>query len=123
MPLCTGAMEEVSKHLQQCDNKATAEQLRKELQSLAGQWSTLKQSEADAYSDSSEQNDSDSGESESHQEIPVIPSSSGTASRKACPLCCYKVLNDLSLFTDAYKNTGPAYKLLLTFPASQVACE
>lgn len=116
-------MEEVSKHIQQFDNKDTAEQLRTELQSLAGQWSTLKQSVADAYSGCSGQNDSDSGESESDQEIPALPCSSSTASCKACPLCCYKVLHDLSLFTDAYKNIGLTYKLLLTLPVSQVACE
>ena len=42
---------------------------------------------------------------------------------KACPLCCYKVLLKLNLFTDAYKSIGLAYKLLLMLPVSQVACE
>ena len=112
LPSCTGAMEEVSKHHQQFDNKATAEQLRTELQSLAGQWSTLKQSVADAYSVSTGQNDSANGESESDPEIPAIPCSSSRAC-KACPLCCYKVLHDLSFFMDAYKNIGLAYKFLL----------
>lgn len=123
LPSCTGAMEEVSKHLQQFDKEATAEQLRTELQSIAGQWSTLKQSLGDAYSACFDQNDSDSSESESGQDTTAIPCSSSTASCKSCPLCCYKVLHDLSLFTDAYKNIGLAYKLLLTLPVSQVACE
>ena len=44
---------------------------------------------------------------------------------KDCPLCCFKTLLklNLELFTEAYKSIGLAYKLLLTLPVSQVACE
>ena len=55
--------------------------------------------------------------SEQHEEH------SSTESCKNCPVCCYKVLLKLDLFTDAYKGIGLAYKLLLTLPVSQVACE
>lgn len=97
------------------DDGITAEQLRTELRSLGEQWSTLKQSVANAYT---LQEDI---EHESEEDNETLTST--CKSCKACPLCCYKVLLKLNLFTDAYKSIGLAYKLLLTLPVSQVACE
>ena len=109
-----GAMEELHGRLLRFDDGITAEQLRTELQSFGQQWSTLKQSVADAYT-VKEQNDSDQEQ--------VGTTESTCKSCKDCPLCCYKVLLQLNLLTDAYKSIGLAYKLLLTLPVSQVQCE
>ena len=80
-----------------------------------GQWSTLEQSVADAYSVIKEDNDSDQEQ--------VGTTVSTCKSCRDCPLCCYKVLLQLNLLTDAYKSIGHAYKFLLTLPVSQVQCE
>ena len=124
----SGSMEELHKYLLRFDDGVTAEQLRTELRSLGAQWSTLKKSIEDAYttvSCSRQKDDQDShSESEAEQDGNRKTISSSTCkSCTACPLCCYKVLLKLNLFTDAYKSIGLAYKLLLTLPVSQVACE
>ena len=109
----SGAMEQLHKYLVRFDADISA-QLRTELQSLADQWPTLKQSISDVYK---LQEDSDD-EPGSEKRIENL----SHESCKGCPLCCYKGLLNLNLFTDAYKSIGLAYKLLLTPPVSQVAC-
>ena len=74
---------------------------------------TLKKSVADAYTVQ------ESSDSESENNC----NTSSKESCKECPLCCYKMLLKLNLLTDAYKSIALAYKLLLTLPVSQVACE
>ncbi|KAJ8042673.1 hypothetical protein HOLleu_09490 [Holothuria leucospilota] len=46
--------------------------------------------------------------------------SSSSDSCKDCPICCYKVLLNLNLLTDAYKSIGLTYELLLTLTVWQV---
>ena len=75
-----GAMEELHGRLLIFDDGITAEQLRTELQSFGQQWSTLKQSVADAYT-VKEDNDSDQEQ--------VGTTESTCKSCKDCPLCCY----------------------------------
>ncbi|PIK53410.1 hypothetical protein BSL78_09693 [Apostichopus japonicus] len=43
--------------------------------------------------------------------------------RRPSSMSAQDVLFKLNLFTDAYKSIGLAYKLLVTLPVSQVACE
>ena len=115
IPMASGSMEQLHKHLLRFDDDVTAEKLREELRSFREQWSTLNQSISDAYTvqDYSDSEDEPDGET----------SSNTCKTCKACPLCCYKVLLKLNLLTDAYKSIGLAYKLLLTLPVAQVACE
>lgn len=42
---------------------------------------------------------------------------------KNCPICCYLLLSQYNLLTDAYHIIGLGYKFLLTLSISQVACE
>ena len=116
LPSCVGAMEELSRHIKRFDVDATPEQLGRELRSFAEQWPTLRLSIGEEYSGCSGQ----MSDNESDEEMQCPDS---TVSCRNCPICCYKVLHDLRLFTDSYKTVGLAYKLLLTLPVSQVACE
>ncbi|CDQ90049.1 unnamed protein product, partial [Oncorhynchus mykiss] len=42
---------------------------------------------------------------------------------KNCPICCYLLLSQYNLLTDAYHIIGLGYKFLLTLSIPQVACE
>ena len=42
---------------------------------------------------------------------------------KNCLVCCYQILRQFNLLTDAYHVIGLAYKFLLTLSITQVACE
>jgi len=59
-------------------------------------WVTLKQSNADAYV---VQEDSDNELEDSTNPLSITCNSC-----KPCPVCCYKALLKLNLFTDAYKS-------------------
>ncbi|PIK34269.1 hypothetical protein BSL78_28908 [Apostichopus japonicus] len=108
----SGAMEQLHIYLLTFDDAATAERLQTR---TAKPWRTVVNTETikDAYT---LQEESD-GESEQDRE------SFSSESCKDCPLCCYKVLPKLNLFTVAYKSIGLAYRLLLTLPVSQGICE
>ena len=45
------------------------------------------------------------------------------SSCKDCPVCCYRILSQYNLLTDAYHILGLAYKFLLTLSVTQVAYE
>ena len=45
------------------------------------------------------------------------------SSCKDCPICCYRVLKQYNVLTDAYHIIGLAYKFLLTLSVTQVECE
>lgn len=110
------SMEELHKHLLRFNDDATAEELRTEFQNFVELWPTLKQSVVDVYP--AENPDENHDDNDLRSDMP-----STCDSCKACPLCCYKVLLKLNIFSDAYRSIGLAYKFLLTLPVSQVACE
>lgn len=42
---------------------------------------------------------------------------------KNCAFCCYKLLIEYSLYSDAYQRLKMAYTYLICLPTTQVACE
>ena len=102
----SGAMEELQKYLVRFDDSITAKELLTELRSLGEQWIVTLTVNSKRSSNI-------------FQVLVLLICSSC----QACPLCCYKVLLKLNLFTDAHKSIVLAYKLLSTLPVSQVACE
>lgn len=116
--------EELSKKLLKFDDKATPENIRKELISLADNWDTIKKSSLEAYSIEEQQEvlDEEEGFVE-EEENDLISSTKLCNSCQNCCICCYRLLQRYNLLTGSYSSLGLAYKYLLTLSFTQVACE
>ncbi|KAJ8386345.1 hypothetical protein AAFF_G00174420 [Aldrovandia affinis] len=111
------ALQDLSKCLVKFDSRATVENLQSELKNFAGQWDRLKASHMEEYNTRTVE-DGSAGE---EQETDIVNKS--CASCRNCPLCCFQVLRQFNMLSDAYHILGLAYKYLLTLSLTQVACE
>ncbi|KAJ8346852.1 hypothetical protein SKAU_G00282530 [Synaphobranchus kaupii] len=110
------ALQELSKCLLKFDSRATVANLQSELTSLAEQWNRLKRSCFDEYTTRTMEDGP-----EGDDEVEMVNKS--CSSCKDCSVCCYRILRQYNLLTDAYHILGLAYKFLLTLSITQVACE
>lgn len=117
------AMKELSKCLLEFDEHATVEALQAELISLAQQWERLKQSALEEYNTRAAAASDESGEGFEDPDESVELVSRSCSTCKNCPICCYLLLSQYNLLTDAYHIIGLGYKFLLTLSITQVACE
>ena len=99
------------------DDRATEAELQSELKSLARQWDRLKSSVFDEYTTKT----TEPGPEDAEDEAEIVYKK--CSSCKDCPICCYRVLKQYNLLTDAYHIIGLAYRFLLTLSVTQVACE
>ncbi len=111
------ALEDLSKCLVKFDSRATADNLKSELKSLAGQWDKLKQSPLEEYTIRTVEEGPDGKEED------MDIKNKSCESCKECPMCCFQILQRFNMLTDAYHLLGLAYKFLLTLSITQVACE
>ena len=111
------ALQELSKCLLPFDDRATEAELQSELKSLARQWDRLKSSVFDEYTTKT----TEPGPEDAEDEAEIVYKK--CSSCKDCPICCYRVLKQYNLLTDAYHIIGLAYRFLLTLSVTQVACE
>ncbi|XP_034051779.1 uncharacterized protein LOC117532559 [Gymnodraco acuticeps] len=111
------ALQELSKCLLPFDDRATVAKLQSELISLAGQWNRLKTSVFEEYTTKT----TEAGPEDAEDEAEMVYKK--CSSCKDCPLCCYRILKQYNLLTDAYHIIGLAYRFLLTLSVTQVACE
>ncbi len=120
-------MQDISKCLLPFDEDATVENLQSELSVGATHWDTLKKSPLSEYKVRlcqpvvSEMEEDGSQMEMEQEEVDLV--SKRCATCKNCALCCFLLLQQLSMFTHAYHTIGLAYKFLLTLSCTQVACE
>ena len=118
------AMKDLSKCLLKFDVRATVENLQAELTNLATQWEKLKMSTLDGYNTRDRRaGASDMPGEESHPEESVELTSRHCATCNNCAICCYLLLSQYNLLTDAYHVIGIGCKFLLILSVTQVACE
>lgn len=101
--------------------KASPDNLRGELITLAGQWAVLAASPLDdyEYSDGEERLDAQNDDSS-----PTLKRKNEKhPSCKNCAICVFRILEDYRLLVDMYPTIGLAYKYMLTLSFTQVACE
>ncbi|KAJ8362303.1 hypothetical protein AAFF_G00384480 [Aldrovandia affinis] len=108
------ALQDLSKCLVKFDSRATVENLQSELKNFAGQWDRLKASHMEEYNTRTVE-DGSAGE---EQEPDIVNKS--CASCRNCPLCCFQVLWQFNMLSDAYHILGLAYKYLLTLSLTQI---
>lgn len=111
------ALQQLSKCLLPFDDRATVANLQSELIGLAGQWKRLKTSVFEEYTSKTTEDGPEGAEGEVEMVYKKC------SSCKDCGLCCYRVLRQYNLLTDAYHIIGLAYRFLLTLSVTQVACE
>lgn len=114
--LPSNALQNLSTCLLKFDSRATVNNLQSELKSFAGQWDRLKTSHMDEYKTRTAEGGSAEG-----GECEIVTKSCDSC--KNCPLCCYQILRQFNMLSDAYRLLGLAYKYLLTLSLTQVACE
>ncbi|XDV21827.1 hypothetical protein PO909_026847 [Leuciscus waleckii] len=117
------AMKELSKCLLQFDERASLETLQDELISLAQHWERLKQSLMENYNIRGAASNDEAGEGSEVPDESVEFVSRSCSTCKNCPICCYLLLSQYNLLTDAYHIIGLGNKFLLTLSITQVACE
>ncbi|KAI2646611.1 GMP reductase [Labeo rohita] len=118
------AMKELSKCLLQFDERASLETLQAELISLAQHWERLKQSLMENYNIRGAASNDEAGEGSEVPNESVEFVSRSCSKCKNCPICCYLLLSQYNLLTDAYHIIGLGYKFLLTLSIIYlVACE
>ena len=98
------ALQELSKCLLKFNKKATVDNLQCELKNLARQWDRLKASPLEEYMSRTV---GDKSDEEDEEEVEILHKS--CTSCKNCPLCCYQILSQFNLLTDAYHLIGLAY--------------
>ncbi|XP_065640265.1 uncharacterized protein LOC124815202 isoform X2 [Hydra vulgaris] len=111
----TSALNKLSEHLLPFDKESTAENLRTELTSFASNWNNIKESLLSTY-------DIMDINKEPVEELEYSCRKSCTAC-KNCTVCCYLVLIQYNLISEAYAKIGLAYKYNLSLSFTQVACE
>nr|XP_047140987.1 uncharacterized protein LOC101238791 [Hydra vulgaris] len=111
----TSALNKLSEYLLPFDEEATAKNLRTELTSFASNWNNIKESLLSTY-------DIMDINKESVEELEYNCRNSCTACEN-CTVCCYLILIQYNLISEAYANIGLAYKYTLSLPFTQVACE
>lgn len=121
-PLQSDNLNELSKLLIKFNETATGENLRVELNNFVLHWDTLKTSELENYKFFEIVDENDPVPLESQEDLQHILCETRSPC-KNCAICCYKILNQFNLLTNAYSLLGLAYKFLLTLSLSQVACE
>lgn len=112
---------EISKCLLTYGERATVEALQAELIILAQHWDRLKQTPLDQCNTRATSDESGEGSNDPDENVELVSKSCSTC--KNCPICCYLLLSQYNLLTDAYHIVGLGYKFLLTLSITQVACE
>lgn len=101
-----------TKCLVKFDSTATVTNLQSKLLNLAEEWPRLKRSTFHKYTIRTTE---DMPEGDNGVE--------SWLSCKNCPVCCYCILSQYHLLTNAYHILELSYKFLLTLSVTQVACE